>query len=371
MASTSQTTTAQEEVFIERDQGAAIAVLNRQKALNALNTFMVEKVAEIYQKWEQDDRVHCVVLKGAGEKAFCSGGDVKSAVLSCRAGKLQEAVDFFYKEYTCDWIVANLSKPHVSLIDGIVMGGGAGISVNGHFTVATERTLFAMPESAIGFFADVGAAHYLNTRMPKPLGMYLALTGARLKGIDVKNAGIATHYVSSENIHQVESVLQDLGKDGCDLSLVDATLKKLETQEKSDPGAGTLSSNLPDIMECFNKDNVQDIFRALQEKQEQSDFCKLTLEALQKLSPLTLKITFSHLYNSRGKSLTEVLNMDYRLAYHICKGPSDFDEGIRAVLIDKDQNPKWRYPTVEQVPDDVVSDFFKPVEGELSLQSKL
>eukprot|EP01026_Neomeris_dumetosa_P081692 TRINITY_DN92216_c1_g1_i1.p2 TRINITY_DN92216_c1_g1~~TRINITY_DN92216_c1_g1_i1.p2 ORF type:complete len:227 (-),score=40.54 TRINITY_DN92216_c1_g1_i1:205-885(-) len=226
-----------------------------------------------------------------------------------------------------------------------------------------------MPESGIGFFADVASAHFLNCRMPSPLGMYLALTGTRVKGYDAKMVGVATHYVKSENIHQVETVLQDLGKDGQDHSLVDAALKKLEEDSISDEDG--IMPNCPMIMECFDKQRLEDVILALQEKSEESEFCRQTLASLRKLSPLTLKISFKHLLESRGKSIFEILNMDYRLAYHICKGPSDFDEGIRAVLLDKDQNPKWMHASIEEVPDDFVQQFFQPVEGELQLTSKL
>jgi enoyl-CoA hydratase/carnithine racemase len=187
-----------------------IITLNRPKALNALNMNMVARLLDIYQRWDPPTSpVACIVLQGAGGRALCAGGDVKSVVVSGIAGDPQPGIDFFRTEYLTDYALSQLQKPHVAILDGITMGGGAGVSINGAFRVATENTLFAMPECGIGLFPDVGASHFLQ-KLPGALGLYLALTGARLKGLAVKEAGLATHYIPTALLAGVLQQLQEV-----------------------------------------------------------------------------------------------------------------------------------------------------------------
>lgn len=198
------------EVLQQQHGQLAVAVLNRPRALNALNVSMIEDLYGVYRSWHSSPAVASILLKGAGGKAFCAGGDVKAVAEAGRSGNTAAALRFFKSEYKLNYLIARLDKPHVALIDGITMGGGAGLSVHGTFRVATERTLFAMPECAIGLFPDVGGSHFLP-RLPGALGLYLGLTGARLHGVDVRHAGLATHFVPSRLVPDLEHALAQLG----------------------------------------------------------------------------------------------------------------------------------------------------------------
>lgn len=306
--------------------------------------FIRRKIYGKLKPWEESKNL--VVIKGAGDKAFCAGGDVRAIV---EAGATPESKAFFHEEYKLNALIGYYKKPYVAIIDGITMGGGVGLSVHGKYRVATERTLFAMPETAIGLFPDVGGGHFLP-RMTGKLGLFLGLTGFRLKGQDVKKAGVATHFVNSSKVPELEKALLDSNGNPKE---VDAILKSFD---ENDDKPFVLETDLPDINRLFQHSRVKEIIHWL--KEEETDFAKNTLKLLSKMSPTSLKVTKRQLDYGAEMDLKECLRMEYRLAVHHAE-KSDFKEGVRALLIDKDQNPNWNPRTIEEVTYAHVDEFFE------------
>ncbi|XP_057339589.1 3-hydroxyisobutyryl-CoA hydrolase, mitochondrial isoform X1 [Microplitis mediator] len=345
-----------DDVLFKEIDDKGVVILNRPKQLNALNLSMVNKIYPKLKKWE--DRKNLVIIKGAGDRAFCAGGDVKYLTVALNEPNGHKAGhDFFRAEYALDHLIGTYEKPFVAIINGITMGGGVGLSVHGKYRVATESTLFAMPETAIGLFPDVGGTYFLP-RLKGKLGLYLGLTGQRLKGEDVKHAGIATHYVPSSKLEDLTQVL--LESDDQD---VDEILESFESTVETE---FSLDKFLPRIDKCFSADTIEGIIDNL--KEDNTEWSKIVLENLQKMSPSSLKITKEAL--DRGKNLTfdECLKMEYRLAWRACDRSSDFYEGVRALLVDKDLNPKWNPPTLQEVTDKYVKSKFEPLAPEHELQ---
>ncbi|NP_001383558.1 3-hydroxyisobutyryl-CoA hydrolase, mitochondrial isoform 2 [Gallus gallus] len=314
------------DVLLQKQGGAGIITLNRPKVLNALSFKMIQQIYPQIKAWEQDPETFLIIIKGTGEKAFCAGGDVRAIADAGKAGDTMTR-DYFREEYRLDNAIGTCKKPYVALIDGITMGGGVGLSVHGHFRVATEKTVFAMPETAIGLFPDVGGGYFLP-RLSGKIGHLLALTGFRLKGRDVLKAGIATHFVES-------------GKTKID-------------QEKE----FVLDEHMERINSIFSANSMEEIVQKL--KQDGSPFATKQLEAINKMSPTSLKLTLRQLREGATMSLQDVFTMEYRLSQACMRG-HDFYEGVRAVLIDKDQSPRWKPAALEEVSDEFVDNCFKPL----------
>lgn len=289
-----------------------------------------------------------MIIKGAGEKSFCAGGDVRTVV----EGTVSAGKEFFRNEYRNNELIGNYKKPYIAIIDGITMGGGVGLSVHGKYRIATERTLFAMPETAIGLFPDVGGGYFLP-RISGNLGAYLGLTGFRLKGRDVQKAGVATHFVESSQLAELENDLTQCKS----LSDVDGTLYKYSSLLK-DTSEFVLKPHLEQIEKAFGGDTIEDIVMNLHS--DGSEWAMSTLKLISKMSPTSLKITLRQLQLGKTMTLRECLQMEYRLAAHCCID-SDFKEGVRALLIDKHQQPKWNPDTIEKVTQDYVNSFFAPL----------
>ncbi|NXF74503.1 HIBCH protein, partial [Sclerurus mexicanus] len=343
------------EVLLEKRGGAGIITLNRPKALNALNHSMIQQIYPQLKMWEQDPETFLIIIKGTGAKAFCAGGDIRAMTEAGKAGdKLVQ--DFFRGEYGLNNAIGTCKKPYVALIDGITMGGGVGVSVHGHFRVATEKTLFAMPETAIGLFPDVGGGYFLP-RLSGKIGYFLGLTGYRLKGRDVLKAGIATHFVESGKLPALEKdliALKSPSKENIADLLNSYQKKSTIDQEKK----FVLDEHIEKINSLFSANSMEEIVKKL--KQDGSPFAIKQLETLNKMSPTSLKLTLRQLREGASMSLQEVLTMEYRLSQACMKG-HDFYEGVRAVLIDKDQSPRWKPPTLEEVSDEFVDNCFKPL----------
>lgn len=340
------------EVLIDRVGCAGVITLNRPKALNALNLSMIRLIHPQLMKWQVDEEAAVVIVKGAGGKAFCAGGDIRAVTEAGRVGE-PLAQDFFREEYILNHAIGTYQKPYVALIDGITMGGGVGLSVHGRFRVATEKTLFAMPETAIGLFPDVGGGYFLP-RLQGKLGLFLALTGFRLKGRDVQRSGVATHFVESQKMDALEKDLVGLR------SPTNADVfKVLDSYQKESvldvEKAFVLQQHTDEIDRLFNSNSVEGILHNL--KTDGSPFALKQAEILSKMSPTSLKITFKQLQQGATMSLQEVLVMEYRLSQACMKG-QDFYEGVRAVLIDKDQSPKWNPSTLEEVTEQNVDTCF-------------
>ncbi|XP_045909594.1 3-hydroxyisobutyryl-CoA hydrolase, mitochondrial [Micropterus dolomieu] len=348
------------EVLLEKVGNAGVITINRPKVLNALNLTMIRQIYPQLKKWENDNETDIMIIKGAGGKAFCAGGDIRAVT---EAGKVGDSLaeDFFREEYILNNAIGACRKPYIALIDGITMGGGVGLSVHGRFRVATEKTLFAMPETAIGLFPDVGGGHFLP-RLRGKLGLFLALTGFRLKGRDVQRAGVATHFVESKKIPDLEKELVDLKSPSAeDVSRV---LDSYQNQSRLDSEkVFVLDKHVSDIDRLFSSSSMEGIMQNL--KADGSEFANKQAETLSRMSPTSLKITYKQLQAGASLSLQDVLVMEYRLSQACMRG-CDFYEGVRAVLVDKDQNPKWNPSTLEEVSDQTVDQCFSSL-GEKDL----
>jgi enoyl-CoA hydratase len=341
-----------------------IITLDRQKALNALDQPMCLAIDGTLQEWALDDAIAAVVIRGAGERAFCAGGDVRAVHddgISWKRGQGEGLLvrDFFRDEYRMNRRIKTFPKPYLALIDGITMGGGVGLSVHGRYRVATERTVVAMPETAIGLFPDVGASFVLP-RLNGEIGTYLALSGARLKTGDVFALGLATHVIDSDRrdalIDELVSIVTPGGAD----TAIDDVLERY----RADPGIAELAPHTALIDWCFAFDTVESILAALDA--ESGDFAAATAATIRTMSPTSLKLTLKEMRLGRSLDFDGCLRMEYRLTQSILAG-RDFYEGIRAVLIDKDRNPKW-YPAALDAVDDsaVESHFLVPRQGDLT-----
>jgi enoyl-CoA hydratase len=342
-----------DEILLERQGGLGIVTLNRPKALNTLTLGMYRVFDPQLVAWGGDAEVAAVLVRGAGERAFCAGGDVR-AIYDARhapAGRGDYKADFFREEYCLIQRVHRLTKPYIALADGIAMGGGAGVSINGSHRIATERTVFAMPEVHIGLFPDVGASRFLNL-CPGRIGLYLALTGTRLRAADALYCGFATHYVPHERLGDLTAALVALDwRRGAAHRQVDEVLARFA----GNPGPATLPRLRPAIDRAFTADSVEGILSAL--RQESSDWAKAALEAMSRASPTSLKITFRQLALGHGMEIEEALALEYRMTQHVMAG-HDFFEGIRALLVDKDQQPHWRPATLAEVSEATVEGYF-------------
>nr|XP_021142388.1 3-hydroxyisobutyryl-CoA hydrolase, mitochondrial [Columba livia] len=351
----SKQTDSTTEVLLEKRGGAGIITLNRPKALNALNFSMIQQMYSQIKTWEKDPETFLIIIKGPEGKAFCAGGDIRAIADAGKTGS-RLIQDFFRAEYSLNNAIGTCKKPYVALINGITMGGGVGVSVHGHFRVATEKTVFAMPETAIGLFPDVGGGYFLP-RLSGKMGYFLALTGFRLKGRDVLKAGIATHFVDSEKLPALEKDLIALKSPSTE-NIADL-LNSYHVKSKVDQEKEfVLDEHMEKINSIFSANSVEEIVQKL--KQDGSPFAAKQLETLNKMSPTSLKITLRQLREGASMSLQEVLRMEYRLSQACLKG-HDFYEGVRAVLIDKDQSPRWRPAALEEVSDEFVDNCFKPL----------
>lgn len=342
-----------DEIIFERRGGLGIVRLNRPKALNTLSLGMYRRFAPQLVAWGDAPNVHAIVVMGEGGRAFCAGGDVR-AIYDARQTASNDTADFFREEYSLIAHVHRFPKPYIALMDGIVMGGGAGISVNGSHRVATEKTRFAMPEVQIGLFPDVGASRFLNL-CPGRLGLYLALTGRRINAADALYGKLATHHVASDRLPALVDALAALSwQIGEARAQIDATLARLA----SDPGESTLTTIQPDVDHVFAAPSVEAIMVAL--ARESAAWAKEAHAAMSRASPSSLKITFRQLTLGRGMSVEAALALEYRLTQHVLAG-DDFFEGIRATLVDKDNAPRWRPDKLADVTEKAVDGYFGPL----------
>jgi enoyl-CoA hydratase len=317
------------EIICERREEAGVITLNRPRALNALNLTMVREMRRALDAWAQDPGVTRIVVQGAGEKAFCAGGDIRQLTELGQAGRREEALNFWREEYQLNVRIKRYPKPYVSLIDGIVMGGGVGVSLHAPYRVAGERYLFAMPEVSIGFFPDVGATYALP-RLSGQTGMYLALTGERLRRADAMLLGLATHAVASSHMEALREALF-AGEP------VDEALSRVS----SDPGPAPLAEQKAVIDSCFSAESVVAVLERLDEAARNgSDFAARTAETIRTKSPTSLNIAFEQVRRGGALTFEEAMKMEFRIVSRVSQG-HDFYEGVRSVLIDKDGQPKW------------------------------
>ncbi len=350
------------KILVERKGALVNFVLNRPNVLNAFDDDMRRILTEELPRIARNPDIYVVLLTSASAKAFCAGGDVRSLVAEAKRD-MAKTRQYFANEYRLDWLLDCFSKPAVSLIDGICMGSGAGLTSFNTHRVAAENYKWAMPETAIGLFPDVGVAHVL-ARMPWPTGLYLGLTGRPVGRADAHWLGLATHCISSAHFGRITSLLSEAEP-------IDPLLDNLhETQ-----GAGPLQNEADMIRDFFSGASIGHIVDALQRangaaKGASKVWADAALADLMKRSPLSLKITDRHIREARKLDLRQTLIQDYRLAWRCLEAP-DFAEGVRAALIDKDNRPKWSPPSLNLVTAEMVEAYFAPLgSDDLQLLSR-
>ena len=336
------------EILFEVKDAAGVITLNRPKALNAFTLNMLHALHPQLIAWADDPRIERVIVKAAGDRAFCAGGDIR-ALYDWGMSDDPMAVDFYNQEYKLNNFIKEYSKPYIAFMDGITMGGGVGLSVHGSYRVATEKTIFAMPETGIGLFPDVGGTYFLP-RTPGHTGMWLSLTGARLKAADALYAGIATHYVPSADLDELEAELCAPGSD----------VRAAMTIHASHPDGGTLQDLQDDITRLFSGASVEAILADLDA--DGSEWAQAQAATIRTKSPTSLKVAHRQMIDGAKADFRECMTIEYRIVSRIMKRP-DFYEGVRAAIIDKDNAPEWQPDTLEAVMADDISMIFAPADG--------
>ncbi|KAG2390160.1 hypothetical protein LR48_Vigan07g249700 [Vigna angularis] len=360
---------SQEQILVEGRAKSRAAILNRPASLNSLNASMVGRLKRLYDSWEENSDIGFVLMKGSG-RAFCSGADVLRLYHTLNEGNADEAEQFFKTLYSFVYLQGTYLKPHVAILDGITMGCGSGISLPGMFRVVTDKTFFSHPEAQIGFHPDAGAS-YILSRLPGYLGEYLALTGDKLNGVEMIACGLATHYSLNARLPLLEEQLGKLITDKP--SVVEASLAQYG--DIVYPDKGSVLHRIDTIDRCFSHDTVEEIIEALEKEAVESydNWCSTTLRRIREASPLSLKVILRSIREGRFETLDKCLVREYRMSIRgISKNvSSDFFEGVRARMVDKDFAPKWDPPSLKEISEDVVEYYFSPLESELVLPTAL
>jgi enoyl-CoA hydratase len=330
-----------ETLLARRDGRVGRILLNRPQALNAIDLPMIRACTQALRAWQEDPHVHGVVIEGAGDRAFCAGGDVRALRQYELGGEHHKAETFFREEYELNLMIATYRKPYIALIDGICMGGGIGLSVHAPYRVATEHAAFAMPETAIGFFPDIGATFFLP-RLPGHMGTYLGLTGTRMQGADAVHAGLATHFVRREELPALSVALAHDGP-----GALGAHVSPLP--------AFSLAARRAAIDHCFGTDSVSEIVHRLEALGD--EWSAKTLAALRAVSPSALCWTLEALRRGANMTLPECQMAELALTRTTMRHP-DFAEGVRAMVVDKDRKPRWQPPRIEEVDPAVIAAVF-------------
>ncbi|WP_284985199.1 enoyl-CoA hydratase/isomerase family protein [Arthrobacter sp. fls2-241-R2A-172] len=342
----------EEDVLFERRGHLGIVTLNRPKAVNALNAGMVKAMLQQLTDWADDDAVATVLVRGAGDRGLCAGGDIVAIYKDMLHGGTETAA-FWADEYRLNALISQYPKPYVAFMDGLVLGGGVGISAHGSVRVVTERTRTGMPETTIGFVPDVGGTLLLS-RSPGETGTHAALTGAHLSGADALFLGLADHFVPSDSLPALAEALES--------STAAAAVDRFAQAAPDSP----LAAQQGWIDAAYAQDDAGEIVRSLRSAGAEAAAAADTIEAK---SPTSVKVTLESLRRVRGLSLEEALDQEYRVGLRCLAGP-DFREGIRAQVVDKDRNPQWKPPTLAEVQRSDVESYFAPLgERELGLAS--
>ncbi len=345
------------ELLTEIQGSVGWITLNRPNVLNALSLGMIEEMTFLLKEWELDTALNAIVIQGSGEKAFCAGGDVRAVYEAKQRGDFLTCDRYFRQEYSLNAHIHEYTKPYISLIDGIAMGGGLGISVNGSHRIVTEKAVLAMPETGIGFFPDVGATTFLH-KAPGAVGLYLGLTGTRVKAEDALWTGLATHFMPSSSLKLFKESLQT------GASLEDALI----TYCKQPVNKGFLEHHEDAINDHFDKCALKDIMESL--KKDPSSFAQNTYNVLKAKSPTSLAVVFRQLQQGKTLSFIERMKQEFRLSQHFLAN-HDFREGVRAVLVDKDHLAHWKPATLEGLDDQEIDTYFTSLgERELILEGK-
>lgn len=339
----------QRDIVCEPRGAAGMVTLDRPRALNALSFGMVRELAAALTRWEGDPAIARVVVSSTSEKAFCAGGDIRALHDLGKAGRQDKMLAFWGEEYVVNAHIYRYRKPYVSLIDGIVMGGGVGISLHGSHRIAGERYLFAMPEVGIGFFPDVGATHALP-RLPGAAGVYLALTGDRIGAADAVALGLATHFVPSARMADLAEALTGAG----DTDAIVAAFAQ-------DAGQGRLHEARETIRTCFGAVSLPLVLERLEQAAAGGDaFAAKALATIRTKSPTSVAIAFEQMRRGAGLDFDEAMRTEFRIVSRIARG-HDFYEGVRAVVVDKDNAPRWSPAALDAVTPEMVAAYFEPL----------
>ncbi|TDO08928.1 enoyl-CoA hydratase [Mycobacterium sp. BK086] len=345
-------TAESDEVVTYIEGGIGFLTLNRPKAINSLTHNMVTIIAKAITDWANDDDVRAVILAGAGERGLCAGGDVVAIYHSARADG-SEARQFWLDEYRLNAQIAEYPKPYVSIMDGIVMGGGVGVAAHGSVRVVTDTSKIAMPEVGIGFIPDVGGT-YLLSRAPGGLGLHAALTGAPFSAADAIALGFADHYIPHV---QLEGFVAAIVADG-----VDAAVKAFA----ADPPPSHLVAQRDWIDECYAGESIADIIAAL--RGHDNEEAQKAAELIASRSPIAASVTLASVRRAADlATLEDVLVQEYRVS-SASLDSHDLVEGIRAQLVDKDRNPTWDPPSLAAVTDEDVEQYFAPADPDLTFK---
>jgi enoyl-CoA hydratase len=342
------------EIEFSRIGGIGRVLLNRPQALNALTLDMCHALEAELRRWAEDDAVKAVVVRGAGERAFCAGGDIRWLY---EAGKTGEDYPyrFWADEYRLNCLIKHYRKPYVALLDGIAMGGGVGLSVHGSHRVASEYALFAMPETGIGIFPDVGGTYFLP-RLPGRIGVYLGLTGARLKAADMCHAGIATQHVPRAQFDELEAALV------ADAGNVEGVLADFA----ADPGAALLAGQRDEIDQLFAAPTLAALLAGL--AADDGDFAHAAAKTLATKSPTALALTFRAMQEGARRDFDDCMRLEWRMISRAPTEMPDFYEGVRAVIIDKDNQPHWSPARLAEVDPARIEGLMGPApRGELDI----
>lgn len=334
------------EIHVSRRGASGHVLLDRPAALNAITLTMVRAIARALDEWEHDPAVKCVVVEAAGDRAFSAGGDIRQLYEQGRAGDHAAQLAFWREEYILNCRIRAYPKPYVALVDGIVMGGGVGVSLHGSHRVAGDRLSFAMPEVGIGFFPDVGAT-YILPRLPGGAGTYLALTGARIKTGDAVSLGLLDAYVPSGEIAKIAPALAESGD-------VEGVLARFRQTAPASP----LMEHRVLVDRCFAAPTVGAILERLDA--DGSDFAQATAKTMRGKSPTSLGIALRQMQVGGSLDMDAAMRTEFRIVSRVCRG-HDFLEGVRATIIDKDMTPRWTPAAIEAVTQRDIDAYFAPL----------
>ncbi|KRX02267.1 hypothetical protein PPERSA_04889 [Pseudocohnilembus persalinus] len=331
-------------------------VMNKPKALNALDLDMIRTMYKYIKSIDNSNTIKTVWLEGAGEKAFCAGGDIKSlyeAKISQDPAKLPILENFFREEYMLDYALTQMNPVQIAVMDGIVMGGGVGVSVHAPIRIATEYSVFAMPEAKIGLFTDVGGGYFLS-RMRKNLGLYVGLTGARLKGQELVQTGIADYYIPREKLQSLREKLISTLTNESNLQSISKVVQEYSEKVQQD------YKNEDQINELFQSESFEEFYKKMEN--DTSDFGKKTFNILQGQNAISLRVIYEQIKRAEKQKLDlkDALKIDFRLTQRFMAG-NDFHEGVRTVLIDRNDTPKWTYKSPLDVPQQEIDSYFAPL----------
>lgn len=363
----------EKEVLFTIHGRAGVITLNRPKALNTLNLSMIQEISKTLKMWAFDDRVAFVVVEGTGEKSFCAGGDIRSVYQARLEENLTEKEQeelpskqggrgymdaIFREEYQMNYLISQYPKPYISLIKGICMGGGLGLSILGSHRIITDNTIMAMPETAIGFFTDVGSSYFLN-KIPGKIGLMMGITGERLSVGDCLYTGLATHYVPTEQwAHLRQSLLAAVSSEEAKSVIEHLSLMGMPSE---------LSALQGEIDTLFSASTLKGVLKNL-------EYSKLPkayewLKGTDTKSPTSMQVIFTLLHKAKRYGVKKSLAMEFRLSQRFVRD-YDFFEGIRSVLVDKDNKPQWQPARLQDVKITHMKEYFSPLKDRAELELK-